>query len=134
MDYSRLGPCSNHLDCREVNGGRSRGRATSSEPTPGSPCGTPAETDMQLKSGNSTQDPIKALDELDLSYVQSSHKDGIRQLLLEFTTIWDGSLSEIKITEQRIDLLPYTKPFSQLPYMAGSKPREDESILVERLL
>lgn len=96
--------------------------------------GTPAEMNEQIKSRYSTQEPTKALDEPDLSYVSSCHRDGLRQLLLEFTGMWDGSLVEFRTIEHRIDFMPTTKPFSQPPYTAGSKAREEEATKVERIL
>lgn len=43
--------------------------------------------DEQLKTESSTEDPIKASEELNLSHLQSPHIDRLRELRLECTKI-----------------------------------------------
>lgn len=55
-------------------------------------------------------------------------------MLLEFTTMWDGSLGDITTTKHRIDFLLNPKPFSQPSDSAGPKAREEDVIQMERML
>lgn len=58
-------------------------------------------------------DPKAVLNELKLEHVPPSHKDRLRKVLWEFTTMWDGSFGLIRTTEHQMDLMPDTRPFFQ---------------------
>lgn len=107
------------------------------QPAPRSPRVTTVtsdEKDEPLKLSNSTQDAIRALEELDLSHILFSHRDCLRQLALELSTMGEGSMGVIRAIEHRIDLLPNIKPFLHLFYRAGPKAMEEEATQVERML
>lgn len=92
-----------------------------------------AERDEHLETGISTQNPVKAPEELDLSHVPSSNGDRLRHFPLEFTTIWYRSLGKIKTINSRTDWLRNTKLFSHLYNRAGPKATEKKASQVERI-
>ncbi|CAN8069508.1 unnamed protein product, partial [Agarophyton chilense] len=95
----------------------------------------PAETEKKpVPTSHDRVDPVKELEELDLGHVLESHRESLREMLREFTTMWDGSLGEINTTEHRIDLWPNTRPVAQHPYRAGPKAREEEQFQVDKML
>lgn len=55
---------------------------------------------------------IEELDSLNLRCVTESHYEKLREVLREFTPMWDGSLGKIGITEHQIDVFPNTGPIS----------------------
>lgn len=71
---------------------------------------------------------------MDFSHVEESHREPFWDMLCEFTTIWDGFLGEIGITEHRVELLPNTRLISRHPHRVGPTAWEDEKSQVENML
>ena len=55
-------------------------------------------------------------------------------MLRKYSHMWNGSLGEITTTEQRIDLVPGSRPVSSVTYRAGPKARKAEQDEVDRML
>lgn len=81
---------------------------------------------------SSSADPIKALNALDFSQVPAAFRGKLRELLRDFTPMWDGSLGEINTTEHAIDLHPGTRPIASLPCRAGPRARQEEDAEVQK--
>ena len=74
------------------------------------------------------------MDIVNLSHLDRKYHARVRALLEEYSSIWDGKLGEIKLTEHRIDLVPDACPFAQPPYRAGPKARQIEKEHVDKTL
>ena len=75
-----------------------------------------------------------SLDELDLGHVPPTHREKLRSLLHEFSTMWDGSLGEVNVREHHIDLVKGARPIASHPYRAVPRAREAEQADVQRML
>ena len=75
-----------------------------------------------------------SVDGVDLSHLDSRYRARVRDLLEKYSSMWDGGLGEIKLTEHRIDLMPDARPFAQPPYRAGPKARQIEQEHVDKML
>ena len=75
-----------------------------------------------------------SLDELDLGHVPPTHREKLRSLLQEFSTMWDGSLGEVNTTEHHIDLVKRARPIASHPYRVGPRAREAEQDEFQRML
>lgn len=75
------------------------------------------------EAASDVPDTIEELESLDLSHVSEPHHRKWRDMLREFTSMWDGSLGKIWIPEHCIDLLPGTRPIAQHSYQAGPTTR-----------
>lgn len=76
--------------------------------------------------------PIVELKKLDLDHVPDYHREKLRDMLWEFTPMWEGSLGTIGITEHRIHLLPKTQPIAQNSYRNGLKAHKEEVLKLRR--
>ena len=68
------------------------------------------------ESGEGEEPP--SVDDVYLSHLDSRYHARVRALLEKYSSLWDGKLGEIKLTEHRIDLVPDARPFAQPPYRA----------------
>ncbi len=66
--------------------------------------GDPQDAD-KTRGGDEGVKPKKTLlQDLDLEHVERRYHEQIRQMLLPFASMWDGSLGEISTTTHHIDL------------------------------
>ena len=95
-----------------------------------------AGTPENSSSDDKADDPpkIRSVDDLDLSHVDSTHRERLREMLRKFSPMWDGSLGEINTTQHHIDVTPGTRPLAQAPYRAGPRARQIEQAEVDRML
>ena len=75
-----------------------------------------------------------SVDNVDLSNLDRKYHASVRAILEEYSSMWDGKLGEIKLTEHRIDLVPDARPFAQPPYRAGPKARQIKQEHVNKML
>ena len=75
-----------------------------------------------------------SVDAVDLFHLDSRYHARVRALLEKYSSMWDGKLGEIKLTEHRIDLMPDARPFAQPPYRAGPKARQIEQEHVDKMI
>ena len=62
---------------------------------------------------------------LDLAHIEDEGlQRKIKQVLRKHSTMWDGTLGTIKVTEHRIEVEPGTKPIRSLPYRQGPATRK----------
>ena len=78
--------------------------------------------------------PSPKVENIDLSHVPTRLQERIREMLRPFSSMWDGSLCEIRTTEHRINLQPDARPIAQNPYRAGPRARVVEQEEVDRML
>ena len=73
-------------------------------------------------------------DDVDLSNLPEKYQDKVCSMLRKYSSIYDGTLGEIRVVEHRIDLKEGAEPFAQHPYRAGQKAREFEKQEIDRML
>lgn len=83
-------------------------------------CPGPEKPDSERR----IEPPQPDVNDLDLSNVPELFGDKFRPMLKKYSRMWDGTLSEIKTTVHRVDLVPDTMPIAQAPYRGGRKARE----------
>lgn len=89
-DILALVTCKEDVKLTEEGDGTTFG----TEMPPDNPDPAPDTGEHGLTRYNSI-DPVKALEELDLSHVPESHRGRLRDLLRDFSKIWDGSFGTI---------------------------------------
>ena len=72
--------------------------------------------------------------DLDLSHVPEKYREELRSMLEGFSSMYNGELGAINVTEHSIDLQPGTRPVHTNPYREGPKTREIVKAEVERQL
>jgi transposase InsO family protein len=72
--------------------------------------------------------------EADLAHLEISEQQAVRKILYPHSSMWDGTLGEVRVTEHRIELQAGARPVYQAPYRAGQKGRDVEKKEVERML
>ena len=65
-------------------------------------------------------------EKVNLGKKYADRRPRVLKLLQHFESMWSGHLETIKATEQRIELLPGSKPVHQSPYRAGPTQRQIE--------
>ena len=75
-----------------------------------------------------------SLDEIDVGHVPPTHREKLRSLLQEISTMWDGSPGEVNTTEHHIDLVKSARLIASHPYRAAPRPREAEQAEAQRML
>lgn len=71
---------------------------------------------------------------MDLSELSPARRTIVRAMLKPFSSMWDGKLGEVKVTEHRIELLPGARPVFSQPYRAGVKSRKVIQENVDKIL
>lgn len=74
------------------------------------------------------------MDDLDLSHVPKVLSGYFRNMLRKHSPMRDGSLGEIRTAEQRIELVPWTRPIAEVLRIAWPKAREIEELEVQKML
>eukprot|EP00171_Calliarthron_tuberculosum_P003874 IDg3874t1 len=66
----------------------------------------------------------RSVDDIDLSELTLAHQKSVREMLRPFSSMWNGQLGEVKVTEHRIELLPGARSVFSQPYRAGIESRK----------
>lgn len=75
-----------------------------------------------------------SIQNVDLAHLPEKHRDKVRKALQPFSSMWDGTLGSIKVTEHRIELKEGAKLVFSQPYHAGPKARAIEQEEVDKML
>ena len=74
------------------------------------------------------------MDVVPLEHLPPHRRKQIRTTLTPYAGMWDGTLSEVRATNHRIELTPGARLFLCQPYRAGPRAREAEQTSVDKML
>jgi hypothetical protein len=85
--------------------------------------------------GQDATDPAQQWkDQVALSHLDSIERKAVTNMLEPHQAMWDGHLGEVTATKHQIDLIPGAKPVHSQPYRAGTRAREIEKAVIEKML